>query len=161
MELQEIAIWSDIIQAVAVVATLLFVGAQVRHNTLIARMNAAQVSAQLLAANLGRVIDNPDLADLLTRSREEYHTLSPGERLRVSNFVASSFRYIEILHTHRRYNIFEEELWQATMARLRVMIANPLIREWWAENKSHYAASFCKIMEAEILNAEANAALEG
>lgn len=150
MDLQAISVWADIVQAVAVVATLLFVGFQVRHNTLIARMTAAQTSAQLLTENLGRVIDHPHLADLLTKEDEEFANISPGDRLRVSNFLAASFRHIEVLHAHRRYHIYEEELWEGATSRMRVMLANPLIREWWHNNKAHYAASFQKHMETEL-----------
>ncbi|GJL91980.1 DUF6082 family protein [Hyphococcus sp.] len=150
MNLSEVALWADVIQAVAVVATLIFVGFQVRHNSLIARMTAAQTSAQLLTENLGRVIDHPHLADLLTRPDEEYHQLSPGDRLRISNFLAASFRHIEVLHAHRRYEIYEEELWQGAASRMRVMLENPLIRDWWTNNKPHYAKSFQEHMRAEI-----------
>lgn len=150
MNLTTISMWADIVQAVAVVATLLFVGVQVRHNSRIARMTAAQTSAQLLTENLGRVIDHPHLADLLTQSDEEYEGLSPGDRLRISNFLAASFRHIEVLHAHRRYDIYEEELWDGAMSRLRVMLANPLVRQWWADNREHYAKSFQAHLTSEI-----------
>lgn len=160
MNLENLALWADIVQAVAVVATLLFVGFQVRHNSLIARMAAAQTSAQLLTENLGRVIDHPHLADLLTRSDEDYEALSPGDRLRISNFLASSFRHIEVLHAHKRYDIYEEELWEGAASRMRSMLENPLVRDWWANNEQHYAKSFRAHMVNEIAaatNAQADA----
>ena len=158
MQLQVIALWADIVQAFAVVATLLFVGIQVLHNTRIARMTAAQTSAQLLTENLGRVIENKDLAELLARPAEDYDSITDADRLRISNFLASSFRHIEVLHAHRRYKIYEEELWQGAVSRMRVMLANPLVRQWWSDNKQHYATSFRKHMTEEIQLVEADAA---
>ena len=57
---------------------------------------------------------------------------------------------VDVLHAHRRYNIYEEELWQGSAARLRMMISMPRIREWWADNQPLYAASFRTHVNAEI-----------
>ena len=150
MQLENIALIADIIQAVAVVATLIFVGFQVRYNTRIARMTAAQNSAQLLAQNLGHVTDSPDLAELLTDTERPLEDFSAAQRLRLSNFVATGFRHIEVLHAHRRYDIFEEELWQGAAGRLRRMLNNPRIRDWWEDNKDIYAVSFRDHVTEEI-----------
>ncbi len=150
MELDQIALMADVVQAVAVVATLIFVGLQVRYNTRIARMTAAQTSAQLLAENLGRVTDSPDLAELLSGGRGTLDDFTDAERLRVSNFVSTGFRHLEVLHAHRRYDIYEEELWQGAAGRLRRMLSNPRIRDWWEDNKDIYAASFREYVATEI-----------
>ncbi len=150
MQLENIALIADIVQAIAVVATLIFVGLQVRYSTRIARMTAAQTSAQLLAENLGRVTDSPDLAELLTGARGTLGDFTDAERLRVSNFVATGFRHLEVLHAHRRYDIYEEELWQGAAGRLRRMLSNPRIRDWWEDNKDVYAQSFRHHVTTEI-----------
>jgi hypothetical protein len=157
MELDQIALVADVVQAIAVVATLIFVGMQVRYNTRIARMTAAQTSAQLLAENLGRVTDSPDLAELLSGGRGTLGDFTDAERLRVSNFVSSGFRHLEVLHAHRRYDIYEEELWQGAAGRLRRMLSNPRIQDWWVDNKDIYAASFRDYVATEIETLHANA----
>ena len=150
MNLEELVLWADLVQAVAVVATLLFVGFQVRYSTRIARMTAAQTSAQMLAENLGRVTESPELAALITGSRDQQRSLNAADQMRISNFLTAAFRNFEVLHAHRRYNIYEEELWQGSAARLRMMISMPRIREWWAENQPLYAASFRTHVNSEI-----------
>ncbi len=150
MQLENIALITDVVQAIAVVATLIFVGFQVRYSTRIARMSAAQNSAQLLAQNMGRVTDSPDLAELLTDRDRPLEDFSAAQRLRLSNFVGTAFRHLEVLHAHRRYDIFEEELWQGAVGRLRRMLDNPRIRDWWEDNKEIYAASFGDYVDAEV-----------
>lgn len=160
MELERIAMLADIVQAIAVVATLLFIALQIRHNTRIAMLTAAQTSAQLLANNLGRVTDNPELAELLSGARGSLVDLSDAERLRVSNFVTAAFRHIEVLHAHRRHGIYEEELWQGTAGRLRRMLSNPRIQEWWEDNRDIYASSFRNHVAADIQMIRTKAASE-
>ncbi len=160
MQLDQVALVADIVQAFAVVATLIFVGMQVRYNTRIARMTAAQTSAQLLAENLGRVTDSPDLAELLSGERGAFDDFTAAERLRVSNFISTGFRHLEVLHAHRRYDIYEEELWQGAAGRLRRMLSNPRIREWWEDSKDIYAASFREYVATEIETLRVNTGTE-
>ena len=144
MTLDQLASIASIIASAAVVVTLVFIGLQLRQNAQLTRMAAAQTSAQLLSENFGRVLESADLAELLvrTRTQDRDETRAPGEYLRVSNFLSASFRHFEVLHTHRRLNIFEEELWQGSKARLWDSLSNPGVRDWWHDCKQSYAPSF-------------------
>ena len=112
-------------------------------------MAAAQTSAQMLSQNFGRVIEFADLAEILTRD-DEIENFTSAERLRVSNFMSASFRHYEVLHTHRRYGIFEEELWLGAEARLREQLSDPLIRDWFQDCKHFYARSFTAYVDGLI-----------
>lgn len=108
------------------------------------------------------MIESADLAELLVRTRVkgEQEPWTDAEFLRVSNFLSASFRHFEVLHTHRRYNTFEEELWQGTEARLRDSLSNPGIREWWSDCKMNYSSSFASFVDSvsdEIARAQADA----
>lgn len=153
MALEQIATIAEIIASVAVVITLVFVGLQVKHNSHVNRLSASLAGAQLLSQNLGRVMENPDLAALLI-GRFEDEEQSAVDRLRLSNFLAISMRHFEILHAHRRYGIHEEELWQGTEARLRGSLQNPNIQAWWKDNKNFYATSFGDFVDGIIAGLE-------
>jgi len=141
MSLDQLASISSIIASLAVVISLIFIGLQLRQNSHLTRMAAAQTSAQLLAQNFGRVTENADFAAILVRDQTT-EPWSPAERLRASNFLSASFRHYEVLHLHRRYGIFEEELWIGSEERLKETLTNPVLREWWNDCKSYYARSF-------------------
>ena len=161
MTLDTIATIANIMASGAVVLTLVFIGLQLRQNAHLTRMAAAQTSAQLLSANMGRVTESGDLAEILTR--EAGHTgWTRAEFLRVSNFLSISFRHFEVLHTHRRFGVFEDELWEGSEARLRESLSDPDIRAWWAESRVVYARSFGKYVDklsAELDVAQAMATM--
>lgn len=149
MSLDQLASIASIIASGAVVISLIFIGAQLRQNAHLTRMAAAQTSAMLLSENYGRVVEEGDLAELLVKSRHEgIDQLTPAERLRVSNFLSISFRHYEVLHTHRRYDIFEQELWEGSEARLRESLSSPAVRAWWGDTKDYYARSFVGFVDA-------------
>lgn len=145
--LDTIATISNILASIAVVLTLVFIGLQLKQNAELTRMAAAQTSAQLLSANLGRIIEYPDLAEVITREGAP-DCWSRAEQLRVSNFLSASFRHYEVLHTHRRFGVFEEELWQGTEARLRDTLESAAIRQWWLDSRPFYARSFASYVDA-------------
>lgn len=86
---------------------------------------------------------------------------SRAEFLRVTNFLSASFRHYEVLHTHRRFGVFEEELWGGTEARLRDSLSTASIREWWASSKAFYARSFVSYVDSIAAELEALEAIAG
>lgn len=141
MTLNDVYLFSSIVSSFAVVASLVFVGLQMRQNTRATRMAAAQSGLELLADNLGRVITTPDLADLLSRD-DGAESYSDAEFLRVSNFLSTAFRQFELLFIHKQYGLYEQELWHGTEARLKQFIDNPAVQRWWQENRTFYAPGF-------------------
>lgn len=137
---------ANITASLAVVISLIFIGIQLKQNVHLTRMAAAQTAAMLLSQNYGRVIESADLAELLTRDPDG-EPPTESETLRVTNFLSASFRYFEVLHTHQRYNIFEQELWEGTEARLRETLSNQRIRDWWYDSRTFYAASFVRLVD--------------
>lgn len=66
-----------------------------------------------------------------------------------------------MLHTHRRFGVFEEELWGGTEARLRDSLSSAGVREWWADSKEFYAESFVAYVDEIAAEWEAIDAIAG
>ncbi len=141
MNLETASQIASITASLAVVVSLVFIGLQLQQNAHLTRMAAAQTSAQMLSENFGRAIEFRDVAELLVDT-ENYQNWPAADRLRLSNFLSISFRHHEVLFTHRRYGIFEDELWEGANARLREQLADPGIREWFDECSEFYSKSF-------------------
>lgn len=149
MNLELIATVSSIVASLAVIASLVFVGIQLRQSGLSTRMMTAQINTQIMIENFGRLIDHPDIAAIFAGERGP-EDITPGERLRIGNVFASTFRHMEMLHMHQRYGIHEQEMWQASEARLQERIEIPIIRSWWETSKHSYAPSFVAYVDHRI-----------
>ncbi len=157
MSLDEVATIVEIIASLTVVISFLFIGLQIRQNTHALKMGAAQSSVQLLSDNMGRVVENEQLAELLVSGvrgevsgRKKGEEITPAERLMVSNFLSISFRHFEMLHTHRQYGIYEKELWLSTEYRMRQTLARESVRVWWQDNRAFYAPRFARFVDKVI-----------
>lgn len=149
MSLELIATISSIIASLAVIASLVFVGIQLRQSGLATRMMTAQINTQIMIENFGRVIDHADIAAVFAGEIPPEET-SPSLRLRIGNVFASTFRHMEMLHMHQRYGIHEREMWLASEERLEERIENPIIRSWWLSSKRSYAPSFVAYVDSRI-----------
>lgn len=149
MTLDQIATLSTIISSLAVIASLLFVGIQLRQSGLATRMMTAQINTQIMIENFGRLIDHPDIAAIFAGERQP-DDITPGDKLRIGNMFATTFRHMEMLHMHQRYGIHEQEMWQASEARLNERIPNAIIRAWWDTSKQSYAPSFVTYVDGQI-----------
>lgn len=109
----------ELIGAVAVAASLVFVGLEIRQNALATRGATQQelaASAQalaLLVAETGELSDLLARADAIGRSQsaETLSDFSPGEALRVGSFYLSVFRLWEQAYYQHRLGNLDPELW--------------------------------------------------
>ncbi len=149
MTLNDVYLVSSIVSSFAVVASLVFVGLQMQQNARATRMAAAQSGLELLADNLGRVITTPDLAELLSNP-DRADDFTDAEFLRVSNFLSTAFRQFEMLFIHKKYGLYEEDLWHGTEARLKQFVQAAEIQKWWIENRAFYAPAFAAYTDTVI-----------
>jgi len=149
MSLEQIALIASIVSSLAVIASLIFVGIQLKQNSLATQMMTAQINTQIMIENFGRVIDHPDIAAVFAGERDPADA-SPGLVLRIGNVFGATFRHFEMLHMHQRHGIHELEMWQASEARIDERIASPIIRGWWDSSKRSYGPSFVAYMDTKI-----------
>lgn len=147
--METVATLTGILASLAVIPSLIFVGVQMRQSGLATRMMTAQINTQIMIENFNTLIDHPDLAAIFAGERPR-ENISPGERIRIGNVFASTFRHMEMLHMHQRYGVHEKEMWEASEARLEERITNPVIRAWWATSKQSYSPSFVAFVDARI-----------
>jgi len=156
MNIEYFAAIVDIVASVTVVVSFIFIGFQIRQNTHALRMGAAQASVQLASDNMGRVVESAELAELIVRpfttveAGQDMAALTTAEGLRVSNFLSISFRHFEMLYTHRKYGIYEKELWESTRARMRQTLTRERVRDWWGDNKAYYGKSFARFVDDKV-----------
>lgn len=119
---------AEIISAVAVVISLIYVGFEIRSST---RESEADIQAELLTYTARRrylVVESSDLSSLLARGYADPTQLSPDETLRFQS-------YIELLYV----------AWErAYMTRAAGVLSDELFDEWndWFISVAEHAPAF-------------------
>ena len=147
MDWEAIGAISEIVAAVAVVVTLIYVAAQIRQNTASVRATGYQ---EWLSANLEL---NTAAAD---QSMSHLFALGNADSSKLSeeSFVSFAMWNLGLMQMAQATNYLyksgslDRELWEAEMNRAAGILAFPGVRQWWeAGGKTQLTPSFVKELE--------------
>ena len=147
MDIVELGAIGELVGGVEVVASLLFVGVQVRTSARDQRANAAR-DATREVANVQGIISNQENAAIWINGMNSFGELNTPERVRFSGLVGHAFRLFEQLYYQNRDSGVEPEVWDGFQSRLRDMAAYPGCADWWTTRAHWYGKGFRTFVES-------------
>ena len=142
---------AELVGAVGVVASLLYVATQVRHGTRASAAEAKLETARLLHTFIDSLIDKPELNDLFLRGIADLDSLSRDEYLRFSNLSLKAFWFFSAGHFQFRTGTLSENDFHEIRAVLRYWLRGPGCRAWWDKiGRESMAPDFRDFVDAEI-----------
>ncbi len=107
MNLAAIADIADVLAAVGVIASLLYVGYQVRETRKAVRSATAQartdLGVQLISSRW-----TSDISDILVKSLEHPDALTSAERFKLKSFFSAHVRFCQNLHYQQKQGLLDE-----------------------------------------------------
>ena len=140
---------AEIIGAVAVVATLLFVARDIRQNSKSLSMSALRDTTAQWNQWSEMLATSGDLADIVAKGNESYSNLSTSDKLRYGAFVQSFFDNVESYRTLVVDHQVDKDL-DVLSNIVRRRCNTPGFRFWWHENSLDYDAGFIAWVEELI-----------
>ena len=131
MELEQIYYIGELIAAVAVISSLLFVGVQMRQNTTALRAQSHHAFTQAINQPNLVVAQSQELAELFGAGLMDRGSLDDVRRGRLDNLLLSYFHALDTLHYQTRISASDPELMEAELGGLRTFVSFPGVREWW------------------------------
>jgi hypothetical protein len=132
---------AEIVGAIAVVITLLYLARQVQQNTKTERIGTAQ---QILStgARMNAVhAQNSELLEVLTKIRAD-EELTPREHARYGAFLASIFSQHWQVHYQFHQGSLDDEIFRAYERRMQAMLTPTINLNWWNTNKFRYGTAY-------------------
>jgi hypothetical protein len=150
---------AELLGALGVIISLVYLATQIRQNTRSVRMSSHHgIVDQFNQTSLAAVQD-PELIELITRGLTDPGSLSEGEQARFFLFIMTLFRTYEELYQLDRKGLADHELWQARHRSMRTWLARPGVRAWWSTDWSEmFVDSFRTMVDKEIRSLEPPAA---
>lgn len=149
MNWEAIGAISEIIGAIAVVASLVYLATQIRQSTKVAQSATRQAVAES-AQRLGQdLIDNTGMAEILVKHiRGE--ELSAVEEMRLQARCYRDMRHWENIHYQMSEGLMSEEQWHGFRKNLQILFEIKAYRDYWEHESELYSESFRKEVEAVI-----------
>ncbi len=153
MSIEEMVVLAELIAALAVVISLLYLAAQVRQSNKLAR---AQTRERMISQASNEVykgfVDDPSILRSLYKSEP----LSEEEWIRLSGWLLAAMRQREYEYFQMRDGNIEKEVWEAYRGLITIHLGSKRTRKWWDSWGSvPFDPGFCS-MVFELLDKQAN-----
>ena len=138
--------WKDIAELfgiAAIVASLLFVGLQMRQTQEIALSAAYQARADTSLVIRTIPLESPALLSALTKSWSGQSDQRTPEEQTAENFwFASNLIYLENVHYQYLNGFVAEEQWRSNVGDLKLLFETPSLRGTWEQGFGSWRDSF-------------------
>lgn len=147
MTLEDLANLAEVIGVVAVVASLVFVGLQIRQSTQQAKSDAADTAHRTF--NEWYQTLTPEMASLFIRSIREFDAYSAEEKYLVYAYMMPMLVNMQEVHSKWLDGSFPEDRWHFWDSFASNAVSPVLIRVW-QERRLMFSGRFQKYLDAKI-----------
>lgn len=142
---------AELIGVAAIVASLIFVGLQLKQSQAIALSAAYQARADSSLEFRNKVFDSPELLSALAKVLNgEYEDLTRDENAAYQFFFYSNLIYLENVHYQYVNGFVSDEQWQSNVLDIEDLLVYPGYRELWKAQPGRHRASFAQVMDDAI-----------
>ena len=142
MTIQDLGSIGELIAAIATIATLVYLAAQIGQNTRALRSSTFQGISNQMAQNVEPILIHSDIAPLLLKGMADLGSLSPEDRLRFSSLLVMSLRRMEAVHVHAQLGSIDMDLIRGFERSLFSLLQSPGAAEWWSTAKATFNGPF-------------------
>lgn len=151
MTLADLSDLSQALGAVAVIASLVFVGIQVRQNSAITRAQVHQQISDTFTVYLETMANHSNIIAGGASSRAGMNRLSDEELLQFSFLMAGLFKIWENAFYQYKSGFLDERNWQSNVKWMLTWYHMPGVQTWWRVRKDLFANEFQVFIESSVL----------
>jgi hypothetical protein len=142
MSLEQASLISQIVSALAVVASLIFVGFQMLQNTKAVKASTSQAHSANYLQAVSSLYDNAEVARLWRLGLADLDSRTEDERVRFLAFTSALFRFYEGSHIQWRRGQLDKQHWHTIEQQVISLAAQPGIRSWWKLRRNWHSPEF-------------------
>jgi hypothetical protein len=142
MSLEQISFAAQVVSAIAIIASLIFVGMQVRQATAAVRNSSSQAHSAIYTQIVSTIIENADFASIWRRGLTEPSALDEDEWVRFVAYASALFRFYESSRVQWLHEQLNEEHWQTIEGQIKTLGSHPGIQAWWKIRGHWHSSAF-------------------
>ena len=143
---------AELLGALGVIASLVYLAAQIRHNTRSLRAATYESLAQATAASNILLISDPEIARIVEMGLGG-DSLGREDRTRFVAYLRMTFRRYDSIFLHSQQGTLPPEAWEAYWNSFRKMLRSRNVLDFWEKNKNDYMRGFRDLVSKEISRA--------
>ena len=144
----------QVIASLGVIASLFYLGRQIRQNARSTRAATYQSINMHIGAMLRPLFESAEVAGFAQKALGDLGSLSAEERLRFTAFCSMIFRHYDAVYYQFKTGMLAREQWEGFEAYIRMALARyPGLAAWWGENRAIFSSDFVTLVDG-ILGAQ-------
>ena len=144
---------AEIVGALVVVISLLYVAIQIQQNTKATRYQATQNLISSMSDAHFRISEDGELAALMRKGCSSRGSLNEDEQLRFNMWLFSTYNQYDFAYHQYRAGELDEEIWRKMEFELPLWINNlPGVGEWWQQDKVRMSKDFVDYVDYKLAN---------
>jgi hypothetical protein len=151
MNLNDLANLGQIIGAVAVVVSLIYVALQIRQNTNAVRSAAAQVVHEHFASWYHLLASDESLSQVAIDGLKDYGSLSGKDKARFVAAFMAFLSYSQNAFLKWREKMLEPQLWMGWELLIMNLVSSPGGKEFWKERGYLFGEEFRRYVESDLM----------
>lgn len=149
MTLQELANFGEILGAVGVIASLIFVGWQIRANTKAARLRMHEQVTQTYMSFLGSLLVDPGAFAAGFKTEDpDFADLDDAQKTFFFATMLGFFKHFEMMFVQYSHGVMDEETWEAWSVHIKMQFHQPGVQNWWKLRKEAFIPAFREYLDA-------------
>jgi len=141
--------WLQVLGFAGLIASLVFVGLELRQSREIAIADVYQQRAAMLIDVHAITLSSELLYDMYNRMQAG-EPLNAGDQILLSTALTPIFTYWENNHFQYEMGLLSEEQWQSSRNALQAMVARPEVQAWWQTERKEMRKSFTDVVDQAI-----------
>jgi hypothetical protein len=152
MTLEDLANLAEVIGVIAILASLIFVGVQIRQNTKQAKADAIQVVHDNLSAWYMRAAETPFKAEAGFKGLHGLGNLSGAESIGVVTDLMALTSYLQSAYFKWRDGDLPDDLWHSWEQSLLSYLDSKGGKEFWELRKYNFTPDFTQYVDTNLLH---------
>jgi len=137
----------QVVGALAVVISLIYLASQVRSSARETRRSAMRLTLDAFTRLTYQVTEHADLAELRNRGFRDFESLEDTDRARFSSYLHSTFRVAEDVYYQHLDGHVDPDRWLGYEAVLRDGNKAPGVQAWWRSHSHYFSEKFVKFVD--------------
>jgi len=155
MSLDQGALLAEIIGAIAVVASLIYLTVELRTQSKMNRLASANDLATQWSGLMISMHDSAELSEIWLKGTSDFDSLGPVSKLRFSAFFGRFLRNSEALYFRVLDKTLDQTIWRGIERTIRDLLCLPGSQAWWETRKHWYTDDFQSLVSDLIARGEA------
>ena len=137
--LSDIGNLAEAVAAVAVIASLVYLGIQIQQNTKAVRASSYQEVANGVTNYMSSLAQNGELARIYVQGSKDLTQLSPEESLRFESALAQLFAKYDVAVYFYQQHLIDEMAIDPYTRLVLLLLESPGIADWWEAAQHFYS----------------------